>query len=387
MIIEAIGVSDVGRTRTNNEDYILMDPELNLYIVCDGMGGHAAGEVASRMAAESVRDHVLKNTRLLTRFNGSQKARNKVEKLLRSAIQSASNEVFQFASRNQEMGGMGTTCLVLLLVGDSGFMGHVGDSRMYLARDHRIYQFSQDHTVFTESVSSGRVSYEEAGLNEYAHLLTRSVGPQPSVNVDTLVFEVAEGDTMLLCSDGLTSYLQEVDEIHALLSEKEHTLLPEKLVAMANKRGGEDNISVVVVRGIPEKSDQGFGSVRSAELTRNLHTLQHITLFKDLTDQESLRLFSKFNPVSFEEREVVIRQGDDTDSMFVLVEGEVDVIAEGQLVAQLAGGSHFGEMGLLNRHPRSATVVATTNTKMLKLVREDFNELLLEDSVLAAKLL
>lgn len=387
MIIEAYGVSDIGQTRELNEDFIVVDGELGLYVVCDGIGGRAAGEVASEAAARAVWGHVDTHRRVLDEFDGSQASCDAVESLLRMAIQKASNEVFQLACAEQGLHGMGTTCVALIVVGGKGFMGHVGDSRMYLVRDGQVWQLSQDHTFFNESVCNGRMTIEEAGDSPWADLITRAVGLQPSVLVDTLTFDVLEGDTVLLCSDGLSNYLEDLDEIGTLLSVIEVADLPARLVNLANARGGGDNISAVVVRAAVDSATREHDVARKARVSQSLITLRHIVLFKDLADSEIVRLFSRFKDVGFEDGDVVIREGEDTDPMYVIVEGEVRVEVGGKAVATLGRGAHVGEMSLLSRHPRSATVIATASTKMLMLQREDFNRLLREDTALAAKLL
>jgi serine/threonine protein phosphatase PrpC/CRP-like cAMP-binding protein len=387
MQIHGYGETDVGRSRTHNEDYILVEPDLGLFLVCDGMGGHAAGEVASETAAKAIHRYVASQSHILNSFDGSPSACEAVEAVLRTAIQTASAEVFDLARGGQGRHGMGTTCIALIVAGGKGFMGHVGDSRMYMVRENRVWQLSQDHTFFNDAVRNGMMSYEEARSSPWANMITRGVGIQRSVTVDTLVFDIVENDTLLLCSDGLTAYVQEPHEIVSLLADPALPALPKKLVRVANERGGGDNISAVVVRGVPELPARVEDTMRRVKVTQNLQTLRHIALFMDLADTELVRLFAKFNAVERHPGEVVIREGDNTDSMFVIVEGDVQIDRGGKVVATLSRGAHFGEMGLLNQRPRSATVTVTSPTQVLVLDRAPFNEVLREDTGLAAKLL
>jgi PPM family protein phosphatase len=387
MHIHGYGETDVGRSRTHNEDYILLEPELGLFVVCDGMGGHAAGEVASETAAKAVHRHVATHAQLLAGFDGSQRACEAIEALLRDAIQTACAEVFDLARESKGRHGMGTTCIALLVVGGKGFMGHVGDSRMYLVREQQVWQLSQDHTFFNDAVRNGMMSYEEARASPWANLVTRGVGVQRSVAVDTLVFDVVESDTILLCSDGLSGYVEDQYEIVSLLSDPELARLPARLVEIANSRGGGDNISAVVVRGMPEMPARPADSERRVQVTQNLQTLRHIALFMDLGDADIVRVFNKFKAFTYAPGEVVIREGDNTDSMFVIVEGDVEIERGGKIIARLTRGAHFGEMGLLNQRPRSATVTVTSAAQALVLERAAFNEVLREDTSLAAKLL
>jgi PPM family protein phosphatase len=387
MQIHGYGETDVGRSRDHNEDYILVESDLGLYLVCDGMGGHAAGEVASETAAKAVHRHVASHRQILASFDASASACEAVEALLRTAIQLASAEVFDLASSGRGRHGMGTTCIALIVVGGKGFMGHVGDSRMYMVRGGRVWQLSQDHTFFNDAVRNGMMSHEKARASPFANMITRGVGIQRSVAVDTLVFDVVEDDTLLLCSDGLTAYIQEHHELASVLSDPALPELPKKLVRVANERGGGDNISAIVVRGVPELPARSDDDLRRAKVTQNLQTLRHIALFMDLDDPEIIRLFSKFQAFEHPAGTRVIREGDDTDSMFVIVEGDVQITRAGKTVATLTRGAHFGEMGLLNQRPRSATVTVTSPTQFLVLERRAFNDVLREDTGLAAKLL
>jgi CRP-like cAMP-binding protein len=162
---------------------------------------------------------------------------------------------------------------------------------------------------------------------------------------------------------------------------------PANLIRLAINRGGSDNVSAVVVRALPEDPANPCDSKRRIKVTQSLQTLRHIVLFEDLANYELVRLFAKFKTVESESGDVVIREGDDADSMFVIVEGEAQVSRNGKILATLGRGAHFGEMSLLNQQPRSATVTITTSAHLLVLERELFNEVLREDIALAAKLL
>src|SRR5690606_3377495 len=178
---------------------------------------------------------------------------------------------------------------------------------------------------------NGMMSYEEARASPWANMITRGVGIQRSVAVDTLVFDIVENDTVLLCSDGLTAYLQNSYEIASLLSDPALPALPNKLIRVANERGGGDNISAVVVRGVPEMPARPDDSARRVQVTQNLQTLRHIALFMDLGDPELVRLFAKFKAIDLDAGNVVIRVGDNTDSMFVIVEGDVQIDRGGKI--------------------------------------------------------
>lgn len=392
MQIHAYGDTDVGRSRSHNEDYIVVDPETGLFLVCDGMGGHASGEVASETAARAVQRHMASQVHLLHHFDGSTEACEAIEQALRAAIQAASAEVFDLARGAQGRHGMGTTCIALMTATTSdgavkGIMGHVGDSRMYLVRGTAVWQLSQDHTFFNDAVRNGMMSVEEANASPWSNMVTRGVGIQSSVAVDTLVFDIVENDTVLLCSDGLTAYVEDHYELAAVVADPALPGLPKRLIGLANERGGGDNISAVLVRGVPEMPARPADAQRRVQVTTNLQTLRHIALFMDLDDSELVRVFRRFEAVDYEPGTVLIREGDNTDCLYVVVEGDVRISRVGRQVTTLTRGAHFGEMGLLNQRPRSATVTTTSPVHALILERGRFNDVLREDSTLAAKLL
>ncbi|NVB42035.1 cyclic nucleotide-binding domain-containing protein [Pseudenhygromyxa sp. WMMC2535] len=392
MQIQAYGGTDVGRRRSHNEDTILVDEGLGLFMVCDGMGGHAAGEVASKTAAEAVRRRVGAGVELLRGFDGSAQACEQVEALLRDAIAEASAEVYDLARGDDGRHGMGTTCIALLVArapsgAIKGIMGHVGDSRMYLVREQGVWQLSQDHTFFNDAVRHGLMSYEVAKASPWAGQLTRGVGIQRNAVVDTLVFDIVESDTILLCSDGLTAYIHEHHELASMLADPRVDRLPARLISVANERGGGDNVSAVVVRGAPELPAQLSDSRRRDQVTNDLRTLRHIALFMDLSDAELVRIYHRFGEADYPAGSVMIREDDNTDSLFILVEGSATVSKGERQISTLTRGAHFGEMGLLNQRPRSATVTATSPVHALVLERAGFNDVLLQDTSLAAKLL
>lgn len=392
MQIHAFGETDVGRARSHNEDYIVVDPELGLFLVCDGMGGHASGEVASESAARAVQRHVASQVHLLNEFDGSPKACEAIEQVLREAIQGASAEVFDLARGAQGRHGMGTTCIAVITATTpagavKGIMGHVGDSRMYLVRNAQVWQLSHDHTFFNDAVRNGMMSHDEAKASPWANMVTRGVGIQRSVAVDTLVFDIVENDTLLLCSDGLTAYVQDHYEIASVVADPALPKLPKKLIGLANERGGGDNISAVLVRGVPEMPARADDAQRREQVTTNMQTLRHIALFMDLDDAELVRVFRRFDAIDYPAGTVLIREGDDTDCLYVIVEGDVRISRGDRQVTTLTRGAHFGEMGLLNQRPRSATVTTTSPVHALILERARFNDVLREDTTLAAKLL
>src|SRR5262245_8737935 len=237
--------TDVGRKREHNEDNFLVDKKLSLFIVADGMGGHASGEVASHLAVHEFRNAIETKTDLLEAYTKGDKAETKIESaellsLLEQAAQTAGGAIFQRGKQEPDKRGMGTTISALLLVGDRGFIAHVGDSRIYLIRQDQVIQLTEDHSLINELIRRGKVTKENLETSPYSaykNAVTRAVGVYETVQVDTIDFDVLPGDQFLLCSDGLHSYLDE-DRIKDLIGAEEITTIPKKFIEFANESGG-----------------------------------------------------------------------------------------------------------------------------------------------------
>src|SRR5512138_2722524 len=191
--------TDVGRMRDHNEDSFLIDRNLNLFVVCDGMGGHAAGEIASNLAIHEVREAVKQNHDVVERFTAKDpNARpDEILTILEHSIRSACSVIYRRAQSEPEKRGMGTTCTVLLIAGERGFMAHVGDSRIYLLRQNKVHQITDDHSLINELIKRGKVTkdtIDQSPYKNYKNAVTRAVGVYENVDVDTLDFEVLPGD-------------------------------------------------------------------------------------------------------------------------------------------------------------------------------------------------
>ncbi len=387
MIVTGIGNTDVGRKRGHNEDFIVVDPDLRLYMVCDGMGGHAAGEVASEAAARAAQNWIRDHRDRLSSYDDTGAARDALLRLVEEAVQLASREVYKIATAEGGKAGMGTTMTLVVFTGHIGVLGHVGDSRLYLRRDGRTYQLSEDHTYVNEMVRRGMTTVEAAKKGPYANVITRAVGIQPTVRVDTLLFDVLAGDTLLLCSDGLHRYVENLDELGALLEGDHLSSIPERMVGLANERGGVDNISAVVIRAAAEGDDDSSDRTRTTEVNLKLHTLRHVVIFRHLDMSELCKVLSIVRAVDVSKGEVVIREGEGSDALYAILDGRMEISRAESPIRSLLPGEHFGEMALFNNRPRSATVTALSNGRLLLMERHRFNELVKKEPQLGVKLL
>jgi serine/threonine protein phosphatase PrpC len=384
MQLQVFGQSDVGKVRTHNEDAFRIDTELGLYVVCDGMGGHAAGEVAAQTAAGELVRFIAAERSRLAGFDGSVEAAQELAELVTRAIVHASKVVFDLAASDRGKHGMGTTCVLLLALGGKGIVANVGDSRLYMVRDGQLYQLSTDHNFVTEAVAQGTMTREQAATSPHAHVLTRAVGTQAWVHPDLLVFDILPGDTFLLCSDGLYEYTSDADELRAMLSVPSLKDIPSHLIRCAIAGGGHDNITAIVARAVAQDEQ---AHVRRDSIVRDLDAVRDIELFRELTLPEVVKVYNLLAPLTVEANTAIIREGDASAHLFVITEGSVSVRREGADIASLGPGAHFGEMALLNQKPRSATVIAERPTTLLRLSREDFHALLAHEPAIASKFL
>jgi protein phosphatase len=241
-------LSDAGRKRQLNEDAVSTDDRLGLYVVCDGVGGHAKGEVASRETADQVVGYVRGHAHLVQAYldEPGPGTSMPVRRMLESAVQSACYVVFGLAEMDPAQRGMATTLSALLLIGPSAFLAQVGDSRIYLLRNGVVTQLTEDHTLVNAKLKKGLITPEQAQSMRGKNVITRAVGHKDYVEVDLAQIAVEAGDRFLLCSDGLHGYLQD-SEIERVLAEGPPETAPARFVKLANDRGGKDNISVVLV--------------------------------------------------------------------------------------------------------------------------------------------
>ena len=252
MRIKSWSITDVGLKRDHNEDSHFRDDDLMLYVVADGMGGHAAGETASRTAIETISKEVEALEDGLDGMDASQVsggADDPVQKVISKAIQRASKAILDQVSRNPNLHGMGTTVSALLFLNDHASYGHVGDSRIYRIRNGNIQQISTDHSLVQEQVDAGIITQEEAEKSKFKNIITRSVGFESHVEVDTAYVPVQIGDRFLLCSDGLTNNVRD-DEIVRITETEPAERALEALIQLTNQRGGDDNSTIVFVEVI-----------------------------------------------------------------------------------------------------------------------------------------
>ncbi len=240
--MEHYSLSDIGRHREQNQDCCGFSTSSKhpLFVLCDGMGGHRAGDLAS---TETVKDVVSTLEELLNEDEGN------IFVKITSAVSHANRRVYSMSVTNPSYSGMGTTCDVCVITQDSAYIGHVGDSRVYIFKTKGLFQITKDHSLVEEMIDQGKISREDALTYERRNYITRAVGTQDRIQTDTYLVAFNPGDIIMMCSDGLTNMVAEID-IAYILSNKAISLEEKarRLVQLANDNGGQDNITVILIK-------------------------------------------------------------------------------------------------------------------------------------------
>lgn len=250
--IEVAGDTNVGRKRNHNEDNLAILSDLGLYIVADGMGGHASGEVASRMAVDTLREFFMATADDPERTWPYKMDRTKgyEENRLITGIKLANLRIYEAARRNPQQRGMGTTVVALFTVEEGVYVGHVGDSRVYRIRDNTIEQLTEDHSLLNDYIKMKRLSPDEIASFPHKNVIVRALGMKETVNVDTR-FEVPRaGDMILLCSDGLSGPVSDQEILSIVTSTSDLSVAVNRLIERANENGGPDNVTCVLTRWV-----------------------------------------------------------------------------------------------------------------------------------------
>jgi PPM family protein phosphatase len=260
--VQVFAKTDPGRSRDQNEDHFLvadltrreasLQPAVrehevgergSLFVVADGMGGAAAGELASEMATETIYDQMVR-----TWGADRETTPQRFAYRLKEAVEAANDRIHSYAKIHPEVRGMGTTTTAVGLLGDHVYLTQVGDSRAYLVRDGQAVQLTKDQSLMQRLVEAGEMTEEEAAKSERRNIILQALGPDPRVKVDLTYQEVRKGDVLVICSDGLSGQVQKEEIAQVVMREREPTVACDRLITLANDRGGPDNITVVVAR-------------------------------------------------------------------------------------------------------------------------------------------
>ncbi len=371
--------TDVGRIRQNNEDAFLCEPELGLYAVADGMGGHAGGEVASAMAIEGLRRAVahIPDAKFLT--DPSLENRRELLSFLSKTVASLNAEIYTRGQADPTLRGMGCTLDVALIRGRSLFLAHVGDSRVYGLLGGTLYPLTEDHTFGQTLLSGGAMTVEEVSKHPQRNLLMRALGVYPKVEVDTAYLDIAPGDVFLLCSDGVHGLVDRATMEAAL--RKPSDFAAQTLIDAALDAGGRDNATAVVVQVAACTKCQplrvGSEEVRSA--------MAEASLFGHFTQSELLRIQRIAMGRIVHKDEFVFQIGQPLTEVYLVIDGLTSVWIDEQKVGWHGPGDPFGAMSLQTSRS-DITVKAEQPSRLLVFPLDALTELIQSDTVMGVKL-
>ena len=377
--------TDVGKVRDHNEDNHFLDPETGIFLVCDGMGGHAAGEVASAMAVQKIRElWSSEATQLIADqwlAQGTAEAHRELMTAIQQGVIAAHDAIIAEAERDKTKGGMGTTLVGGIVVGNEILFAHCGDSRAYLVRDGIAMQLTEDHTLLARLLAAGIDVDVNGDGARFKSMLTNALGIGQDCKVSTFVVPLADGDRFLLCSDGVTEYLQEPEIGEVLCKQPSPARAAQRLIELALERGGGDNATAVVVRVL-----EAGETARPAEaLRKDQAVIDACTLLGKLTPQQRLRALRIALPREHVagERVPAIALGDRV--AWIVIEGELD--QDG--VVRGPSSLLYPEALLADRPLPDKEGLAVTRglTRMLAVRADDFRELCDDDSELGEALL
>jgi len=347
-MIRQSSLTHPGKRRDQNEDALRSDADRGLFVVADGVGGRAAGEVASRLVIETFEQNADMLAEAVKRYADQPEwyTRNQVLEALDNVCQQASGRVYDDAEDNGRR-GMTTTVVACVVGGGAAFFAHVGDSRAYLVRDGLMRQLTEDHSMVSELVRTGQMTYEEARKSRYRSVITRAIGLYPTVQADLMSIEVLPGDRILLNTDGLSDPVPG-NLVEELACQNDVKTAATLLVQAALDGGGPDNVTVVVID--PEATPQTEAARARAQV------LQNLFLFQGLPFHARLRVSRICEELFFTPGQPLVQEGSTGDEMFAIVQGAVAVSRDGVELARLGTGEHFGELGLIEAQIRTATV-------------------------------
>ncbi len=372
MQLSAFAGTNVGRRREQNEDHYLVDAELGLFLVCDGMGGHVAGEIASTKAAEFLVTFVRENRATLQVAKQTVAGYSDAMRLAQAAVEDTCRRLHRLACSDSRYAGMGTTLTLLLVLGEKAIMAHVGDSRLYLYRQGEIHLLSTDHTLANEMAREADAEESAWWKQRYSHVLTRTIGCHESVLVDTLLFDLLPDDVCLLCTDGLSNHVN-AGELVQVFGQNPLQEIPEMLIEMANSRGGQDNITAVVVHVAAD--DAEVHNPASPDAQRQLAALKNAFLCRRLSLNRLMQVLNITQTKDFVAGDSVISAGERCAGMYLVVDGCLAVFRDNTKVMDLRPGDVFGEIALQRGSAANATVRATADSRLMLIKRKDFKGL------------
>jgi serine/threonine protein phosphatase PrpC len=379
-------ISHIGNQRSTNQDIVLSDTDLGVYILCDGMGGTEGGDIAAEIASNSALDHLKHNARIIRQIERGELPAKQLADLAQAAVSAANQAVYNYTQQNPKLRGSGTTIALLITAGDRGACAHVGDSRIYAFRRTKLFHLTKDHSLAQDLIDRGLLKTENLENFAFRHVLSRAVGLLAAVSVDTLHFDILPDDRFLIASDGISRKVANA-AIEDVMSQNDLKKILEQVVAMAQRAGGDDDISAILVESDARENEKEAQQARCEEVTLKTDILTEMYLFETLDQKNILRIVNSANLVDCVPNQQIVKQGEMETSLYVILNGDFVVEVDGKKINTIGRGNHFGEMALLTNQPRSATVKATSPGRLLVISSESFQEFIKEHPYDGAKML
>ncbi len=376
MISYGYGRSVRGKKREVNEDSFFIDDDSGLYIVADGIGGDPWGELASSIAVRSAAEHIAEQSNALDAIRTGEEPEEAAVEIVEQALIHACGEIFRTAQKNSEFTSMGSTATIVLFLGKKVAMGHVGNTRLYLYRDGHTHQLSQDHTIAAEYVRRNVITAAEEREHTFRNVLTRSLGTQPSTVVDTLLFDLSPQDRLLLCSNGLSSALQDAD-LHGFF-KLDFEEIADALIHHAASKDETDDMTTVVIRPSGEFFEELKSSSSYQSVNQYIEILGSLQVFEALSLRQLQRVLNLGRAQRFDERETLVTEGRDCPYMIVVLEGSVSVTRKGEKIGIIKPGDAAQEISLASARPSSGTYRTLEPSHIWMLEREEFKRLALQ---------
>lgn len=391
----SMSVTDKGLVRKNNEDHLLEAPELGLFAIADGMGGELCGEVASEIAINALHDFVTENRTVIDAFQINPGAENKEQVLdmLADALRHANAKVFKEAQQRDIDGKMGTTLTALLVIDNTGFMVHAGDSRLYMIRAGEVKQISTDHTLINDY---RRQFGDYSGVFDakFSGILTKAVGIQEYVEPEKLTFAILPEDKYLLCSDGLYNGLEcDIPDFGGIFDtpfedpQKEKERLKEamrNLTDIVYKNGAPDNVSMILVSAFSMDEGEVIGT---KEFIKKFDKIRSIELFKDLEYRELLAVMAQVEIRTYNKYDVISKTAAIDRELFIILDGKVSALKGTKLLKTFRSGDHIGDVAFLSGEMPAYNLFLDKTSSFLVIKKSAFDKIVADDPIIGVKLL
>ena len=365
LFLEAFGKSDIGLVRSNNEDSYLVDAEKGIYIVCDGVGGEKAGEIASKTAIRETVKYLEEEWDYLDECRRGNFKDDAIFRFAADAVRHACKKVNELSKENPHCHSMATTLTMAIEMGARILICHVGDSRAYLKNENGVHQISEDHTLAKEFIKKGLMKTSEEESSPLKNVLTRTVGTYPSVEVDCVMVPVAVGDKLILCSDGVSNYFYEEDSLDSLIDNRAVKEDVEELINFALKNKGEDNATAIVLKVVEgsSASDQDF--LQEVLIS---DVLTSFAVFEDLSFSSIARMRSHMEVVHLKKDEVLIQACEKFNGFYIVLEG--GVLSGEELLIR---GESIGLKSIVKDSYSPDTKIAVRDTRLLFFSKRKFD--------------